>query len=134
MAKQFLLSLPALAFANSVNAQSFPKPADVPAYVSVTPLYKTDGTPAGTALVADTSAVTGGGVLSNFFALSGTLYFTSDKDGAGTKEFWTTDGTEAGTKMLEPSADIETGMVVGNVEVVLGRVGGTRDIYTWITK
>ena len=44
MVKHILLALCALLWTNAALAQSFPKPPDVAAYTSVTPLYKTNGT------------------------------------------------------------------------------------------
>jgi hypothetical protein len=44
MVRRIIFALLALCYTTGTLAQSFPKPPDVPAYVAVTPLYKTDGT------------------------------------------------------------------------------------------
>lgn len=59
-------------------------------------LWKSDGTPAGTALVRDIRAGAAGSWPTNFTNLNGTLYFTAN-DGVSGEELWKSDGTVAGT-------------------------------------
>ncbi len=61
-------------------------------------LWKTDGTTAGTALVADINP-TGSGNPYAFTSVNGTVFFTAN-DGNHGSELWTTDGTTAGTAMV----------------------------------
>src|SRR5204862_32298 len=73
-------------------------------------LWKSDGTEAGTALVADINpgSFYGYGAGSRPYELTvvnGTLFFTAD-DGEHGRERWKSDGTEAGTALV---ADIRPG-------------------------
>ncbi|MCP9934861.1 cadherin-like domain-containing protein [Cyanobium sp. Candia 9D4] len=70
-------------------------------------LWKTDGTEAGTVLVADINPGTGGSNVSLLFSgvLNGRLYFQASTPGEGL-ELWSTDGTAAGTSRV---ADINPG-------------------------
>ena len=63
-------------------------------------LWKTDGTPDGTMMVADINP--NGAVASTPISLvnvSGTLYFTAD-DGTHGRELWKSDGSPGGTSMV----------------------------------
>ncbi|AFY28282.1 Calx-beta domain-containing protein [Cyanobium gracile] len=70
-------------------------------------LWKTDGTEAGTVLVADINPGTGSSNVSLLFStiLNGRLYFQASTPGEGL-ELWSTDGTAAGTTRV---ADINPG-------------------------
>src|SRR5206468_2790908 len=68
-------------------------------------LWKTDGTAAGTVMVADVCP----GLCSSapsYFATNGTRVFFTANDGVHGEEPWITDGTPGGTHML---ADLEPG-------------------------
>ena len=68
-------------------------------------LWRTDGTPGGTQLLADVSPGGGAGVVSSFLdsrsagAAGSYALFVAD-DGIHGEELWTTDGTSAGTRLL----------------------------------
>ena len=64
-------------------------------------LWKTDGTPAGTALVKDINQGSIGSYPANLFNFNGKLYFIADY-GYG-PFLWTSDGTNAGTKVIKNS-------------------------------
>ena len=72
-------------------------------------LWKTDGTMAGTMLVADINSGTGGSSPSMGAVIDGILYFDAD-DGIHGREWWKSDGTIAGTQLL---ADINPGTASG---------------------
>jgi ELWxxDGT repeat protein len=76
------------------------------------PIYRTDGTAAGTTLVFDGSAA-------GLFRGGDHLYFTSDGPGTGV-ELWRTDGTTAGTHLV---ADVVPGPTSSN-PIPLGYGGG----------
>jgi ELWxxDGT repeat protein len=63
-------------------------------------LWKTDGTPEGTVMVADIRPGAGDSLPQGFFALGRTLYFSAD-DGVHGRELWKSDGTPAGTRLVE---------------------------------
>ena len=63
-------------------------------------LWTTDGTAAGTVMVADISAGVGGSYPFYFTAFNGEYYFMADDGGTG-DELWKTDGTAAGTVMVK---------------------------------
>ena len=74
-------------------------------------LWKTDGTPAGTVLVADINP----GLLkpsdpSRLTPANGYVYFTADEPSTG-RELWRTDGTTAGTELI---ADLTPGALSTN--------------------
>lgn len=70
-----------------------------------------DGTPAGTKMIKNIYAGSGGSLPSRFTVFNGKVYFSAN-DGYGTgqhgTELWVTDGTESGTKMLK---DIRPGII-----------------------
>jgi ELWxxDGT repeat protein len=68
-------------------------------------LWKSDGTPLGTQMVADIQPGATGSSPVNLIAVGGTLFFTAN-DGIHGYELWTSDGTAAGTFML---ADTDPG-------------------------
>lgn len=74
-------------------------------------LWKTDGTTAGTSMVADIS-IHGSSNPSRVTNVNGTLYFTAS-DGANGAELWKTDGTAAGTKMVKDIASGTLGSAPG---------------------
>jgi ELWxxDGT repeat protein len=59
-------------------------------------LWKTDGTPAGTALVRDIRPGPGASFPNDFAMMGGRLFFSAAASN-GSRELWTSDGTEAGT-------------------------------------
>ena len=83
-------------------------------------LWKSDGTAAGTTLVADIHPGTADSHASNLTANGSTLYFTAD-DGNHGNELWKSDGTAAGTKLI---ADIHPG-TAGSLPQNLLAVGPT---------
>lgn len=63
-------------------------------------LWKSDGTPAGTALVKDINPGRAGSEPSFLTILSGTLFFRAD-DGSTGPELWKSDGTPQGTVLVK---------------------------------
>ena len=70
-----------------------------------TELWRTDGTRAGSRIVADVSPGASSSSPAELTAAGGLLYFTAN-DGEHGRELWVTDGTEAGTRMV---ADLAAG-------------------------
>jgi ELWxxDGT repeat protein len=70
-------------------------------------LWMTDGTPAGTQLVADIYPGPESSFPTDLTNVNGTLYFSAD-DGLHGTELWISNGTEAGTKLF---ADINPGVI-----------------------
>lgn len=70
-----------------------------------TELWRTDGTPAGTVLVADLLPGDLGTFPQSFCAANGWVFFSAD-NGTHGRELWRSDGTAAGTMLV---ADIEPG-------------------------
>ncbi|MCX7420675.1 MAG: hypothetical protein NT013_14210 [Planctomycetia bacterium] len=68
-------------------------------------LWKSDGTAAGTVLVADINPGANGSSPQQLVNVNGTLFFTAD-NGVKGRELWKSDGTAAGTLMVK---DISTG-------------------------
>jgi ELWxxDGT repeat protein len=66
-------------------------------------LWKTDGTAAGTALVADIRPGNYGSKLSYLTNVGGTLFFSANDGSTGTR-LWKSDGTQAGTVPVSTSA------------------------------
>ena len=103
-------------------------------------LWTSDGTAAGTVLVADLTPGAAGSSLQNLTAVGNTLYFTFD-DGTHGKELWKSDGTAAGTMMV---ADIAPGsasalnsaqanlLAVGN-KLFFIATDGTHGNQIWVT-
>ncbi len=73
-------------------------------------LWKSDGTAAGTTLVADILAGTAGSEPQLLTTVDGTLFFTASTNSAG-RELWKTDGTTDGTILVE---DIRSGTSSSN--------------------
>jgi ELWxxDGT repeat protein len=71
-------------------------------------LWKSDGTPEGTSLVADINPGSGDSIPSGFTNFNGTLFFTAN-DGTNGYELWKSDGTAEGTSLV---ADINPNMTV----------------------
>jgi ELWxxDGT repeat protein len=70
-------------------------------------LWMTDGTPAGTKLVADIYPGPEGSYPTDLINVDGMLFFSAD-DGVHGTELWMSDGTESGTKLF---ADIDPGSI-----------------------
>src|SRR5262245_47463920 len=68
-------------------------------------LWRTDGTPAGTTLVADINPGAGSSDPGQFATMNGYLYFAATNPYEGGRELWRTDGSAAGTKLV---AEINT--------------------------
>lgn len=83
-------------------------------------LWRSDGTTAGTQLVADISAGQPGSSPDQLTVVGETVYFTAD-DGVHGRELWRSDGTPSGTAMV---ADIAPG-VASSGPLSLANVGGT---------
>lgn len=66
-------------------------------------IWKTDGTPAGTALVRDVRPGPESGLLFGVRGVGNRAFFGAD-DGEHGIELWTTDGTEAGTRLVKDAA------------------------------
>ena len=73
-------------------------------------LWVTDGTTAGTMMVADIQPGDGNGAPFDFVEYNGLLYFTAN-NGTNGGELWRTDGTAAGTMLV---TDINPGQGTGN--------------------
>ena len=88
-----------------------PRPAGVGAklvFVAADPqhgteLWITDGTPAGTSLLADISPGPAGSAPSGLVAAGGAVWFTAQDPKHG-RELWRTDGTAAGTRLVQDIA------------------------------
>ena len=63
-------------------------------------LWKSDGTTAGTVLVADVNQSGIGSFPAQFVGSNGTTFFAAD-DGVHGSELWKSDGTEAGTVLVK---------------------------------
>jgi ELWxxDGT repeat protein len=70
-------------------------------------LWKTNGTTAGTSMVADINVSLGSSNPTSLTNVNGTLYFTASNAANGA-ELWKTDGTAAGTQMIK---DIAPGLL-----------------------
>ncbi|HEY2290333.1 MAG TPA: ELWxxDGT repeat protein, partial [Thermoanaerobaculia bacterium] len=97
---------------NSVSISYVPSPANVlggKLYfiaddgVHGRELWRTDGTPAGTALFMDLDPGAGSGDPAQLTVAGGRLFFVAD-DGVHGRELWTSDGTAGGTHMVEDIA------------------------------
>lgn len=87
-----------------------PEPGAAFVFAATTPelgreLYRSDGTPGGTALVMDIVPGPASSIPANFLRIGSTVFFTANHGVHGI-ELWKTDGTEAGTQMV---ADINPG-------------------------
>jgi ELWxxDGT repeat protein len=81
-------------------------------------LWVSDGTSAGTNLVADITSGSNSTVFGSFSNAGGRVWFTATTTAAG-RELWTTDGTSAGTVMVK---DINPG-TSGSAATFLGSLG-----------
>ncbi len=84
-----------------------------------TELWRTDGSPQGTALLKDVRLGGAGSAPRGFFALGGLVYFGAD-DGQAGVELWKTDGTAVGTSLVK---DVLVGPGHGFIRFV-GALGG----------
>jgi ELWxxDGT repeat protein len=89
-------------------------------------LWRTDGTAAGTFLLADIRPGRQSSFPEDFMVAGGTLYFSAD-DGVNGRELWRSDGTSAGTYML---ADIAAGPKSGYVGTTVTTSGGPNGSFT----
>ena len=80
-----------------------------------TELWKSDGTAAGTVMVAEINPGTGGFYPGNLTNVNGTLFFSAN-DGLHGRELWKSDGTAAGTVMVDDINQVEigAGLFLGN--------------------
>ena len=62
-------------------------------------LWRTDGTPEGTTLVADINPGDGSSVPESLIAFQGRIYFAASHAATG-RELWSTDGTQEGTSLV----------------------------------
>lgn len=76
-------------------------------------LWKTDGTPGGTELVADLQPGAESSAPSGFTVFQGRLWFAASSDGAGGAELWSTDGTAEGTTRVLLPGDPREVSVLG---------------------
>jgi ELWxxDGT repeat protein len=79
-------------------------------------LWQSDGTAAGTALVADINPGSAGSDPQSLTCLNGIVYFSAD-DGVDGRQLWESDGTAAGTFMvanLNPAGSNPTSLTVSN--------------------
>ncbi|MCB9890044.1 MAG: hypothetical protein H6833_00160 [Planctomycetes bacterium] len=83
-------------------------------------LFRSDGTAAGTELVADLNPGAPGSWPDTLFATDDLVFFSCD-DGVHGRELWRTDGTAAGTYLLR---DLHAGPTSSGAAVV-ARIGGT---------
>jgi ELWxxDGT repeat protein len=89
-------------------------------------LWKSDGTAAGTTLVADINPGANASNPSNLTAVGNTLFFSAD-DGSHGTELWKSDGTAAGTQLvadIDPGSDT-AGTPFSSFASNLTAVGGT---------
>jgi ELWxxDGT repeat protein len=84
-------------------------------------LWKSDGTAAGTVMVADIVPGSGGSNPAGLTAVRGQLYFTTD-DGVHGQELWTTDGTAADTVLVQAFDPGSTGFNLRYPMAIGGRL------------
>src|SRR5262249_39644430 len=95
-------------------------------------LWTSDGTYAGTRLVANLSASGGFGVWSLLEATNGSFYFLAASSNVPTR-LWVTNGTAAGTKMVRDDLTvIDRTAVLGN-KLVFVASDGTSGNELWVT-
>jgi len=75
-------------------------------------LWRSDGTSAGTFMIADLNPGAGASLPHSFRILNNQVLFVADIGNGG--QWWTTDGTAAGTKLVAPSAVTQDTSVVFN--------------------
>ena len=75
-------------------------------------LFRSNGTPQGTTVVADIDAGPGGSNPEAFFVLRDKLYFLAETELTG-KQIWRTDGTEEGTKRITNAIPASSKLVYG---------------------
>jgi len=80
-------------------------------------LWRSDGTPAGTALVKDIAPGAPGSSVSRLTAVSNKVFFSAD-DGIHGLELWTSDGTAAGTALVKDIAPGAAGPRVDQLTAV----------------
>ena len=98
-------------------------------------LWKSDGTAAGTVMVADINPGSGGSYPAQLTDVNGTLYFAAN-DGTDGTELWKSDGTAAGTVMV---ADINPGSGGSDLHYLTNVIGtlffaaddGTHGVELW---
>ncbi len=116
-------------YPNSLTAVSLPLPSGPTLFFSADDgttngreLWKSDGTPAGTAMVRNIYTTAGYSALpESLTAVGSTLYFTA-RDGVNGRELWKSNGLNAGTVMVK---DIGGPAVYSSYPTELVNVGGT---------
>jgi ELWxxDGT repeat protein len=99
--------------------------------------WVTDGTEAGTHLLADINPGTPGSEAREFFEHAGKLFFSAT-DGILGHELWVTDGTEAGTHLLAdinpgPNGSAPTGFFELGDELLFTATDGSTGLELWKT-
>jgi ELWxxDGT repeat protein len=89
-------------------------------------LWRSDGTRAGTSLVADITAGAGGSEPGSLTAVGRRLFFTAD-DGRHGRELWKSDGTKAGTVLVRDITAGAVGSEPGSLTAVGRRLFFTAD-------
>lgn len=111
-----------------VNFKSFQGKAffttQSPTLSSAEALYASDGTAAGTSVIADLSSTTGRFVLNSFTLANDTLFFLADNAGSG-RELWASDGTTAGTRRV---VDLAPGPANGSSGIAPWAIGDGRRV------
>lgn len=92
-------------------------------------LWRTDGTAAGTVLVADINPGPGSARISGLTAVNGRLFFAAT-DGEHGIELWTSDGTAAGTRRLSDVAPGPLSSSPGDLAAIGGRLYFSADDQT----
>jgi len=100
-----------------------------------TELWKTDGTAAGTKLVADICSGTGSSAPSDLVVFNDQLYFAAN-DGTTGRELWTSDGTASGTVRVKDiysgtNGSSPTGLTVVGAKLYFAAVTATAGNELW---
>ncbi len=100
-------------------------------------LWATDGTAAGTHIVADIASGPAGSSIEFLTAMGRRVYFAAD-DGVHGRELWTSDGTAAGTRMVADIAPGAGSSLPANLTEVDGRLlfsadDGIHGVEPWVS-
>jgi ELWxxDGT repeat protein len=98
-------------------------------------LWRTDGTLAGTTLVADINPGPGASAPTNLCVVGSTLYFSAN-DGTNGAELWKSDGTAGGTSLVKDinsgaTGSSPTSLCNGNGTLFFAATDGTNGIELW---